>query len=117
MKFLVDAQLPQRLAQLLQTLGQNALHTLSLPAANRTTDTEIIRIADTEDRAVITKDSDFVNSFLVSNRPSRLLLVSTGNITNDELLQVFTTNLTSIVTAYQTAHFLELDRTGVAIRG
>jgi predicted nuclease of predicted toxin-antitoxin system len=38
---------------------------------------------------VVTKDSDFVNSFLLSRRPRKLLLVSTGNIGNAELEALF----------------------------
>jgi predicted nuclease of predicted toxin-antitoxin system len=41
MKFLVDAQLPRRLAALLQQAGHDTIHTLDLPLGNRTTDTVI----------------------------------------------------------------------------
>jgi predicted nuclease of predicted toxin-antitoxin system len=82
MNFLVDAQQPRRLAQRLQEAGHDALHTLDLPAGNRTTDTEINAISLRESRVVITKDADFVNSFLLIHQPYKLLVVSTGNITN-----------------------------------
>ena len=38
MKFLIDAQLPQRLAAQLRQAGLEAIHTLDLPGGNRTTD-------------------------------------------------------------------------------
>jgi predicted nuclease of predicted toxin-antitoxin system len=38
MKFLVDAQLPLRLARLLQTAGYDTLHTRDLPQQNATPD-------------------------------------------------------------------------------
>lgn len=41
MKFLVDAQLPRRLAGRLREAGHEAIHTLDLPLGNRTTDTLI----------------------------------------------------------------------------
>ena len=85
MKFLIDAQLPRRLARRLGTVGHDAVHTLDLPAGNRTTDTEISRLANLDDRVVVTQDADFMNSHLLSRRPGRLLLVSVGNITNDDL--------------------------------
>jgi predicted nuclease of predicted toxin-antitoxin system len=84
-KFLIDAQLPRRLARRLGTVGHDAVHTLDLPAGNRTTDTEISRLANLDDRVVVTQDADFMNSHLLSRRPGRLLLVSVGNITNDDL--------------------------------
>ncbi len=55
MKFLVDAQLPRRLGHRLRECGHDAAHTLDLLLGNRTSDAEIMRIADTEDRVVITK--------------------------------------------------------------
>ncbi len=45
MKFLVDAQLPRRLCRLLIAEGHDAVHTLDLPNANRTTDVEINAIS------------------------------------------------------------------------
>jgi len=48
MKFLVDAQLPRRLAVRLTKAGHDALHTLDLPNGNRTTDAEILQIAARE---------------------------------------------------------------------
>ncbi|MGC1955210.1 MAG: DUF5615 family PIN-like protein [Gammaproteobacteria bacterium] len=89
MKFLVDAQLPRRLALRLQTLGHDALHTLDLPLANRTPDVTINALSLREQRIVITKDADFVNSFLLSQKPWKLLFVATGNITNIELEPCF----------------------------
>ena len=65
MKFLVDAQLPQRFCNWLEQAGHDARHTLHLPNGNRTTDQALVDIADREGRVVITKDSDFVQSLLI----------------------------------------------------
>jgi predicted nuclease of predicted toxin-antitoxin system len=61
-KFVVDAHLPRRLAYRLREMGYDTLHTLDLPKGNRTTDAEINRIAEQEQRIVVTKDADFVSS-------------------------------------------------------
>jgi predicted nuclease of predicted toxin-antitoxin system len=45
-KFLIDAQLPARVARVLTDAGHDALHTTELPAGNRTTDARITEIAD-----------------------------------------------------------------------
>lgn len=82
MKFLVDAQLPRRLVYRLRDAGYDALHTLDLPLGNRTPDTELNAISMRENRVVVTKDADFVSSFIVSRVPYKLLLISTGNISN-----------------------------------
>jgi predicted nuclease of predicted toxin-antitoxin system len=55
LKFLVDAQRPVRLARLLKQSGYDALHTVSLPDGNRTTDSEIISIAGGDDRVALRK--------------------------------------------------------------
>ncbi len=110
MKFLVDAQLPRKLAVLLQSFGHDVLHTLDLPDANRTSDSRINELSISEQRVLITKDADFVNSFLISQVPYKLLLVSTGNISNSSLIGIFEDNLTAIVLAFTTCHFVEITR-------
>lgn len=85
MKFVVDAQLPGRLARQLTAAGHDAVHTLDLPKGNRTPDPDISSFAILEKRTVITKDQDFVTQFLLRGAPPKLLLVSTGNISNDAL--------------------------------
>jgi predicted nuclease of predicted toxin-antitoxin system len=62
MKFLVDAQLPHRLAKELIVHGHDTKHTIDLSSGNRTKDEEINALAAREDRIVVTKDSDFVTS-------------------------------------------------------
>lgn len=66
MKFVVDAQLPLKLAVALTAAGHDAVHTLNLPDKNRSSDTFISRIADSEARIVISKDADFVTSHIVN---------------------------------------------------
>lgn len=56
MNLLVDAQLPLRLARHLAAAGHDVLHTSDLPEGNRTTDAEVSRRADAEDRVVVSKD-------------------------------------------------------------
>jgi predicted nuclease of predicted toxin-antitoxin system len=58
MKFVVDAQLPRRLAHELAASGHDVTHTLDFPLGNRTPDGEIAALALREGRVVVTKDSD-----------------------------------------------------------
>ena len=69
MKFLVDAQLPRRLARQLAAAGHDVLHTLDLPDGNRTPDSAIIERADRENRVVVTKDADFVTLHTLTRTP------------------------------------------------
>ena len=85
MNFLIDAHLPRRMFDWFVSAGCDAVHTLDLPRGNRTSDDELTTLADTEGRAVITKDADFVDSHTLQGRPAKLLLISTGNISNAAL--------------------------------
>ena len=115
MKFLVDAHLPRQLATLLNGAGQDATHTRNLPLRNLTPDKEICDTADREGRVVITKDVDFVASFYLSGRPKKLLIVSTGNISNAALLALFATHLSNLTMAIQIHSYVELSRTAIII--
>lgn len=110
MKFLVDAHLPRKLAIQLKEMGYDTRHTLGLPLGNRTTDQFINELSITEQRVVITKDADFVDSFWLQDQPWKLLLVSTGNIRNDELKALFHNNMDRIYTGFEEFRFIELTR-------
>jgi predicted nuclease of predicted toxin-antitoxin system len=69
---------------------------------------DLVTIATAEDRIVITKDEDFVDSHLLRGLPPRLLLISTGNISNQELLKVFQARLPLIESAFHGSSFVEL---------
>ena len=114
MKLLIDAQLPKRFAAWLTKAGHDIRHTLDLPLGNRTTDSEIIACASREARIVVSKDNDFVQSFLITGQPS-LLLISTGNITNAELDKLIQTNLPRIETAFDVHRFVEITRDDLVI--
>jgi predicted nuclease of predicted toxin-antitoxin system len=117
MKFLIDAQLPRRMVGWLTSAGCDAVHTLDLPDGNQTTDTQVIVCADQEQRVVVTKDADFVNEHVLHTRPAKLLLVSTGNISNRELEALIVPLIPDLVREFQVNSFLELGRAGIIVRG
>jgi predicted nuclease of predicted toxin-antitoxin system len=100
----------------LAAAGSDARHTLDLPDGNRVIDSELIRIADAEQRILITKDADFVDSHLLHRRPSKLLLISTGNINNAGLEALFVPVIANIEREFLTQSFLELGRRGLVVR-
>ena len=115
MRFLVDAQLPRRMAHEIVALGDDAVHTLDLPARNLTTDSAITRLAIAEARVVITKDSDFVDSFLLRGEPAKLLFITTGNITNNDLIRLLRANWSEIKTMLTQGDYVELSRTSLKL--
>lgn len=59
MKFIVDAQLPPFLGEILEKAGFSATHVDALPKGDESTDKEIMKYADDNQLIVISKDSDF----------------------------------------------------------
>jgi predicted nuclease of predicted toxin-antitoxin system len=113
MKFIVDAQLPRRLARFLQDSGHDAIHTLDLPQQNATPDSGINALSIAQDRVVITKDSDFVDSFLAIQQPYKLLLVTTGNLKNSELEAMFAEYLPQIIERLNQYSYVEINQTSL----
>ena len=108
MKFLLDAQLPKKLSLFLQYKGHDSLHTLDLPHKNTSKDSELNTLSISDKRVVVSKDMDFVESLLISNKPYKLLYVNTGNITNKQLHMLFTINLEQLVLFLEENRFVEL---------
>jgi predicted nuclease of predicted toxin-antitoxin system len=115
MNFLIDAQLSRRLARRIGDAGHDAIHTLDLPQGNRTSDAKINLLAEREDRIVVTKDVDFVDSFIISRRPPKLLLITTDNITNTELESLLLPRLEAMAEAFKTYDYLELMRAALVV--
>ena len=113
MKFIIDAQLPKSLADLLISEGFDAIHTLDFPDKNKTKDSQIVIRAIKENRAVITKDNDFLDSYLLKGEPRKLIMVKTGNITNPELIEIFRKNLNKIISILSRSNLIEINRTEI----
>jgi predicted nuclease of predicted toxin-antitoxin system len=113
-RFIIDAQLPKSLSDLLNHKGCDSLHTLDLPNRNATSDKELIQIASQQQRIVITKDSDFLESFLLNSSPEKLIIVRTGNIPNTLLLKLIDENLELIKSMILRSNLIEITRTEIA---
>gem|GEM_PF-2072666 len=67
-----------------------------MPNKHLTPDKEIIKVAENEDRIVISKDSDFYQYNLIKGIPQRILFITTGNILNKELIRLLKLNFSLI---------------------
>jgi predicted nuclease of predicted toxin-antitoxin system len=114
-KFLIDAQLPKSLSDFLKLKGYDCIHTLELPDANDTTDNEILKHCGNENRVIITKDNDFLESFLINNEPKKLIFVRTGNIKNAELLDLFSINFEYLCNSISDNDLIEVNKTDIII--
>lgn len=115
MRFLIDAQLPRRLATALAGSGHDTIHTLDLPGGNRTPDHEVASAADRDDRILVTKDGGFRDSHLLKGEPRRLLHVTTGNITNRALLDLVHHHFDQIERAFERSSYVELKEDSLVV--
>lgn len=109
MKFLIDAQLPYRLKYWLIEKGFDTIHTQDLPEANETEDSDIVAFAEKENRTVISKDSDFLKLHILSGKPQKLLLITTGNIVNKDLLVLFERNFETAMKLFNSYKVVEMN--------
>lgn len=93
------------------------MHTLELPDQNATSDKVITKLAMEEERILITKDNDFLESFLLKAEPKKLIVVKTGNIPNRVLLKIFDANLEFIEVLLSRSHLIEITQTEIAEHG
>jgi predicted nuclease of predicted toxin-antitoxin system len=63
----------------------------------------------------VSKDEDFVDSFLMRQQPFKLLLVAAGNISNDELLDLFDRNMLQLEHVLATGAYVELSRDSIIV--
>ncbi len=96
MKFIIDAQLPIALCDVIRNLGHEAKHTLDFENKNKTKDPEIVDFAFSTGATVISKDNDFYHSFILYGKPERLVQVKVGNLKLRSLISLFEHNLPAI---------------------
>jgi predicted nuclease of predicted toxin-antitoxin system len=116
MNILLDAQLPRSLVRSLQDLGHQVQHTFDLPDGNRSSDASICAWADHHAAIVFSKDADFVQSHLLQGTPQKLLVITTGNIKNQDLLSLLLKALPTLEDAFGNHSLIELGRSSVMIR-
>lgn len=63
-----------------------------------------------EERTVITKDSDFFDTYLIKKQPYKLLYITTGNLRNRPLLDLFRASLPQLVTILEESAVVELNQ-------
>ena len=115
MKFLVDAQLPRRLALWLRQRGHDVIHTFDLDQQNRTPDPFLLALANEDDRVLVTKDTDFEITLELGQGPPKLPLVTTGNIHNNELLGLLVRHEETLFRLLAQHKFIELRRSQVIV--
>ncbi|MGE0019428.1 MAG: DUF5615 family PIN-like protein [Draconibacterium sp.] len=106
MKFLCDVYISYSLVSQLKKLGFDTIHVNELPDKWFSSDKFICNYADESDRIVITKDSDFKNSFYINRTPAKLIKINLGNIANSTLIETILGNIRQIEELNKSPYFL-----------
>lgn len=101
MKFICDAHISEKLVKFLEKNNCEAIHVKNILSGLRTRDEIISAHADENDFIVITKDSDFSDSHFIKHSPRKLIKISLANISNEELINIFETNLLLIKKVFE----------------
>ena len=117
MRFIIDAQLPLSLSVFLKSKGHDSIHTLDLPNKNRTKDHFVTGISIRENRIVVTKDNDFLESYLINSLPKKLILVRTGNVSNTDLIAIFKQHIEKISYLMEVNSLIEITKFEIVVHG
>ena len=116
LKFIVDTQLPPKLAKYLRDKGFPTVHTTYFPNGHLLDDSAIIEIAIRDNRIIITKDSDFLDNFLLNGVSPKVLMLQFGNISNSELQTLFDQDINQIAHTFsEGADFITFNRTYICV--
>jgi predicted nuclease of predicted toxin-antitoxin system len=74
---------------------------------------EITKFADLENLILVTKDFDFYHSHMALGKPKKLFLITTGNLKNRQLFDLFRNNAKIIKKALIKSSFVELNNEGI----
>ncbi|WP_158276075.1 DUF5615 family PIN-like protein [Brumimicrobium oceani] len=72
-----------------------------------------MKYADVHKLIVTTKDSDFYHSHMSLGKPKKIFLITTGNLQNRQLFDLFRNNSLLIKKALERSSFVELNNEGV----
>ncbi|WP_333156796.1 DUF5615 family PIN-like protein [Microcoleus sp. B9-D4] len=63
----------------------------------------------------MTKDRDFLDSFMIKQQPYKLLILTTGNINNNQLIDLFMNNLPQLAELFQEHSLIEMNRDTIVV--
>jgi predicted nuclease of predicted toxin-antitoxin system len=110
MKFLCDVHISYSLMKTLKSFGFETIHVNQILDKWNTKDRDITNFADQNDYVIISKDADFKTSFLLNQKPKKLVKINLGNISNSHLIEIFNNNIDRIRALNELSTFIiEID--------
>lgn len=111
MKFLCDVHISYFFSKYLIECGFDSIHVNFILNRWHSQDSEISEYADKNDLILITKDMDFKNSHFLLSKPRKLIRIVLGNISNEDLVNLFNKHLTIIKDlAVNSKFYLEISK-------
>lgn len=89
MRFLCEVHISYKLSHYLSNKGFHTEHINQILNKWHTADSAIAAYANQNDFILITKDSDFRDSYLLKKSPKKVIKISLGNISNSNLIIQF----------------------------
>ncbi len=111
LKYIIDASVTRHVLKRFEAVGMDVVHVLDLQGESPMKDREINLISIREDRIVMTKDYDFVESFMQSKRPYKLLFISSDD--EAQWRAVFLTHFDAIQEHFMNADLVEIGKDGL----
>lgn len=117
MRFLVDENLPPELASLLRSAGHDAVHVHDIDLTG-TSDSALLDRAGTEDRAIISADTDFGGLLAErrATRPSVLLVRAIVAMPPDEMADRISEQLLELSPHLSAGAIVALERDRARVR-
>jgi len=117
MKFLCDVHISLKFVKAIENLGYSCVHVNSILDKWHTKDEDLMKFADENNMILISKDSDFKNSHFIKVSPKKLIKINLGNISNSELIKIFSSNHLKILEIDKSFHhfLIEVNKDAVSI--
>jgi predicted nuclease of predicted toxin-antitoxin system len=117
MRLLVDANLSPQLVSPLRQSDHDVVHVADIDKL-AASDTEILQIAETEQRVVITADTDFPMMLALrrASSPSVVLLRGVSELTPDDHAGLIVSNLSSVAAALEAGAIVTITPSRVRVR-
>lgn len=115
MRFLCDVHISYRVRNFLSE-EHYCVHVNNILQGDKTKDKDIATYSNQENLILVTKDEDFVDSYLLKRLPAKLLKINLGNISTNELIKLIGETLPIIEKIKDDHHFLiEIHKNSIEI--
>ena len=88
MRFLCDVHISYKIKKFLKNKDHYCIHINEILSQDRTIDHDIAAYCNEKDLILITKDEDFLDTYLIEHLPRKLIKIHLGNISTNKLIDI-----------------------------